>query len=310
MLADQYDIVIAGGGIAGLSAGLAAARRGRRTLVLTGDVLGGHLLSIETIEGYPGFPEGVPGYDLCPMAEEQTTEAGAEIAAGEITGLHAADGAWRVATTDGDRMAGTVILATGTRLRRLGVSGEERLTGKGVSQCASCDAPLLRGKPVVVVGGGDSAMQEALTLAEAASGVTMLVRGDALSGQATFRDRVSGHANIDMRFNTTVEEILGDDVVTGVRLHGPDGEAELEAAGVFVFVGLEPNTGFLQGMLDLAAMGHIPTDADLRTALPGVFAAGTVRAGSAGLATAAAGEGALAAVAADRYLADGVWRDG
>ncbi|HEY6983246.1 NAD(P)/FAD-dependent oxidoreductase, partial [Reyranella sp.] len=143
MAADKdYEIVVAGGGIAGLSAGLATARLGRRTLVLTGDVLGGQLLSIEKVEGYPGFPEGVPGYDLCPMAQEQAVAAGAECVAGEMTALSAKNGGWALATAEGEVTARAVILATGTHLKTLGVPGEERLTGKGVSHCATCDAPL------------------------------------------------------------------------------------------------------------------------------------------------------------------------
>ena len=163
---NDYDVVIAGGGVAGLTAGLTSARAGRKTRVLTGPSLGGQLLSIERIEGYPGFPDGVPGYDLCPIIQEQAAAAGAEFAATEATGLHADEGRWRVTTGEGDVWARAVVIATGTTLKTLGIPGEERLRGKGVSHCASCDGPLLRGRIVGVVGGGDSALQEALTLAQ------------------------------------------------------------------------------------------------------------------------------------------------
>ena len=153
--------MVVGGGTAGFSAARTAARLGRHTMVLTGDVLGGHLLSIEQIDGYPGFPDGVPGFEWCPIAQEQAVAAGAECTADEMTGLDARGDGWVVTTGSGEITARAVILATGTRLKTLGVPGEERLTGKGVSHCASCDAPLLRGKVGVVVGGGDSAMQEA-----------------------------------------------------------------------------------------------------------------------------------------------------
>jgi len=173
-----------------------------------------------------------------------------------------------------------------------------------VSHCASCDAPLLRGKVAAVIGGGDSAMQEALTLAGSEARVVILHRGKALSGQASFRDRATQHEKIELRFESVVEEILGADGVTGVRLKG--GEA-IEAAGVFVYVGLEPNTAFLDGMLKLDRAGRILTDGEMRTALAGLCAAGTVRAGASGRAVASAGDGTAAALAADRYLADGAW---
>jgi thioredoxin reductase (NADPH) len=294
-----FDVLVAGGGIAGLTAGLTAARLGRATLVLTGDVPGGQLLSIEKVEGYPGYPDGIPGYDLCPMAQDQAVAAGAEVAAGELTGLSPLDGGWLIATGEGNVQARAVILATGTHLKELGVPGEARLRGKGVSHCASCDAPLLRNKIVAVVGGGDSAMQEALTLAAAASKVIILHRGTQLSGQATYRHRVSQQSNIEIRFTTIIEEILGADGVTGVRL---EGGAEIEAAGVFVYVGLAPNTAPLNGLLKLDSSGRILTDSEMRTGLPGLYAAGTVRAGAFGRAVAAAGEGTVAALAADRDL--------
>lgn len=300
----EYDIVVAGGGIAGLTAGMQAARLGRKTLILTGGVFGGHLLSIEKIDGYPGFPDGVAGYELVPMTQGQAVEAGAELAMTEITGLEQEGEGWW-ATAGGDAyFARAVIIATGTGLKTLGIPGEEGLRGKGVSHCASCDAPLLRDKPVAVIGGGDSALQEALTLAGAASRVTILHRGDVLSGQTAYREQVRANAKIDIRFNTEIEEIVGDGVVTGVRLQG--GEV-MDVDGVFIYVGLRPETAFLADRLDLSASGHVPADGALRTGLKGILAAGTVREGAPGRAVAVAGDGTLAAITADRYLAEGGW---
>jgi len=306
----EYDVVIAGGGVAGLTAGLTSARAGRKTRVLTGPALGGQLVSIERIDGYPGFPDGVPGYDLGPIIQEQAAAAGAEFVAAEAIGLHADEERWRVTTGEGEAWARAVVIATGTTLKTLGIPGEERLRGKGVSHCASCDAPLLRGRIVGVVGGGDSALQEALTLAQHVSRVIILHRGSAFSAQAAYRERVRENSKINVRFGTIVEEVAGNGGLTGVRTRTvSDGQADdLELAGLFVYVGLAPATAWLDGVLALDASGRIPVDGAMRSALPGLFAAGTVRSGSAGRAAAAAGDGAAAAVGADRYVRDGTWR--
>ncbi len=311
-MATECDVVIAGGGIAGMTAAVTAARLGRKTLVLTGDVPGGQLMSIEKIEGYPGFPEGVPGYDLCPMLQEQAAAAGVEFMMTGMERLDPQDGKWRVTTGEGDIMARAVIVATGSSLKKLDVPGEQRLNGNGVSQCASCDAPLLRDRIVAVVGGGDSATQEALTLAEFASRVIILHRGDALTGQSSYRDRVTAHRKIDIRFNTAVTEILGEAKVTGLRTRtSRDGVVpDLEIAAIFAYVGLLPNTAVLQDRLSLDRAGRIPTDGWMRSELAGVCAAGTVRCQSPCRAVSAAGDGASAAVAVDRYLTDGSWREG
>ena len=308
----EFEVVIAGGGIAGTTAAVTAARLGRKTLVLTGDVPGGQLISIEKIEGYPGFPEGVPGYDLCPMLQEQAAAAGAEFMMTGLELLDPQDGQWRVTTGEGDILARAVIVATGSSLKKLDVPGEERLTGNGVSHCASCDAPLFRDRIVAAVGGGDSAMQEALTLAAFASKVIILHRGDALTGQACYRDRVTAHQKIDIRFNTSVTEILGEAKVTGLRTRqSREGAvADLEVAAVFAYVGLQPNTAVLRDRLSLDWAGRISTDGWMRSELTGVCAAGTVRCQSPYRAVSAAGDGASAAVTVDRYLTDGSWREG
>jgi thioredoxin reductase (NADPH) len=309
-LATQFDVVIAGGGIAGMIAAVTSARLGRKTLVVTGDVPGGQLMSIEKIEGFPGFPDGVPGYELCPMLQEQAAAAGAEFTMSSVQRLHSQDRKWRATTGEGEIVARAIILAMGSSLKKLGVPGEERLKGNGVSDCASCDAPLLRDRIVAVVGGGDSAMQEALTLAEHASKVIILQRGDALTGQASYRDRVTAHPKIDVRFNTAVNEILGDAKVTGLRTQrSSDGTTtDLAVAAVFAYVGLRPSTTVVDDIISLDPAGLIPTDGAMRTALIGVCAAGTVRCQSPYRAASAAGDGASAAVAVDRFLTDGSWR--
>lgn len=305
----EFDVVIAGGGIAGMTAGVTSARLGRSTLILTGDIIGGQLMSIEKIEGFPGFPEGVPGYDLCPMTQDQAVAAGAEFMMSSLERIGSHDAKWRVTTGEGDILARAVILATGSTLKKLDVPGEERLHGRGVSHCASCDAPLLRNRIVAVVGGGDSAMQEALTLAEFASKVILLQGGEALTGQASYRDRVTAHPNIEIRLGTTVNEILGDATVTGLRTRdAPNGGvADLEAAAVFAYVGLQPNTAFLQGWMKLDPAGQIPTDDCMRSDMAGICAAGNIRRQSPHRAVSAAGDGASAAIAIDRYLTDGSW---
>jgi thioredoxin reductase (NADPH) len=226
--------------------------------------------------------------------------------------LDAQDGQWRVTTGEGDILARAVIVATGSSLKKLDVPGEQRLTGNGVSQCASCDAPLFRDRIVAVVGGGDSAMQEALTLAAFAAEVFILHRGDALTGQACYRDRVTAHEKIDIRFDTVVKEILGDAKVTGLRTRrSRDGAvSDLKVAAIFAYIGLQPNAAVLQDCLSLDRAGKIPTDGWMRSELVGVCAAGTVRGQSPCRAVSAAGDGASAAVAVDRYLSDGSWRNG
>jgi thioredoxin reductase (NADPH) len=303
----EYDVVITGGGVAGLTAGLTSARAGRKTRVLTGPALGGQLISIERIDGYPGFPDGVPGYDLCPIIQEQAAGAGAEFSAEDATALHDDGERWRVTTGQGDVRARAVVIATGTTLKTLGIPGEERLRGKGVSHCASCDAPRLRGRIVGVVGGGDSALQEALTLAQHVARVIILHRGTAFSAQAAYVQRVLENPKIEVRFGTIVDEAVGNSALTGVRTRSvADGTTgNLELAGLFVYVGLAPATTWLGDVLALDASGRIPVDGEMRSSEVGLFAAGTVRSKSAGRAASAAGDGATAALSVDRYLKDG-----
>ena len=310
MQRDEYDVVVAGGGVAGLTAGLTAARLGRSTLVLTGGIPGGLLLGIERIDGVPGYPDGVAGYELCPTLQLQAEAAGAEVAGVELDALEPANGGWGVATADGGIRARTVVAATGAAFRPLGVPGEERLRAHGISTCASCDGPLLGGRTAAVIGGGDSALQEALTVAETAARVVILHRGAELGGQASYRRRVTEQPSIEVRCGVVVEEILGAETVEGLRVRdlASDAVDVLEVAAVFPFVGLRPNSGRFEGRVELDERGAVRTDAALQTSAPGVFAAGVVRSGAAGRAAAAAGEGAAAALAADAALTGGASR--
>ena len=300
----SFDIVVVGGGIAALTAGLFGARAGRSILVLEPAVPGGHLVNIARIEDFPGFPDGVSGYELGPNTQLQAMNAGAEFAMSEVTGLVQAGQSWLVKTTEDEYEAGAVIVACGSHARTLGLPGEEQFLGRGISHCASCDAPLFRGQTVGVVGGGDSALQEALTLAEHVGKVLLFHRGDDLTAQDTYVQRVRNERKIDISRQTEVRAILGEDEVTGVVVRdlATDAERTVDLAGLFVYIGLAPNTGFLSDLLTLDEHGRIPTDIWMRTERPGLFAAGDVRRDSASQAITAAGDGATAALAADRYL--------
>lgn len=304
-MAQDYDIIVIGGGIAGLTAGRDAARLGRSTLVLTGNTLGGHLISIETVENWPAQPEGIAGYDLCPIAQEEAGEAGAQFEMVEADALRPDGERWIVSAGGQDYGARAVILATGTQLRKLDVPGEDEFEGRGVSQCASCDAPLLRGKDVVVVGGGDSALQECLALLGPAAKITLITSGDGLTGQAHLQDRVKESPKVVLKPRAEVTEILGTDGVTAVRLS--DG-SEIPCAAVFPFVGMAPNTALVQGVAALDPAGYVEVDAHMRTGAPGLLAVGTVRSGAAFRAAGSAEDGAAAALAASAYVLDGAWR--
>ena len=300
----DYDLIIIGSGLAGLTAGLFTARHGLATLVLESNIPGGHLISIEKIEDFPGFPDGIAGYDLCPTVQSQAADHGAQFQRAEVLSLEAQDRMWSVATEEGRHRAKAVIVATGSSLKDLGVPGEAKLMGRGVSHCASCDGPLYNGQTVGVVGGGDSALQEALTLTNYAERVMVFHREETFSAQAAYRQRALSNSKIFPRYQAVVEEILGEDVVNGVRVRDlTSGEiSHVDLAGLFIYVGLKPNTEFLKNLLRLSETGHVPTDAWMKTERPGLYAAGDIRQDSASQAITSAGDGATAAIAAYRYI--------
>ena len=300
----NYDVIIIGSGLAGLTAGLFSARQGLSTLVFESNIPGGHLISIEKIEDFPGFPDGVSGYEICPNLQRQASDHGAEFQRAEVLRLEAQDNFWSVVTEEEQHRAKAVIVATGSTLKHLGVPGEEKLMGRGVSHCASCDGPLYNGQTVGVVGGGDSALQEALTLANYTEKVLLFHNGEIFSAQQTYAQRVLSNAKITPCFQTAIEEILGDEAVAGVRLRdlGSGETSQVELAGIFVYVGLQPNTAILQKLVKLNDAGHVPTNVSMQTELAGLYAAGDIRQDSARQAITSAGDGATAAIAVYRYI--------
>ena len=308
-MADNYDVLIVGGGVAGMTAGMYAARYGLRTGIVERMMGGASIINIEKIENFPGFPEGISGAELGPAVQEQAMNAGADFIMGE-TAKVAKDGDYRVVYSDaGQLRAKAVIIAAGSTLRQLGIPGEEEFFGRGVSQCATCDGPLYMNQVVAVVGGGDSAADEAVTLTEYAERVLLIHRRDQLRAHQALTDRIGGNRKIEVVWNTVIEEVVGSDTVSGLRLRNvvTNMENAIELSGLFVYVGLEPNSGLVDGLLKTDNAGHIPVNMSMETNVPGVYAVGDLRPNSNSQLVSAAGDGATAAVAAFKYISTKSW---
>jgi len=308
-LADNYDVLIVGGGVAGMTAGMYAANYGLRTGIVERMMGGASIINIEKIENFPGFPEGISGAELGPAVQEQAMNAGADFVMGETERI-TKDGDYRVVKSDsGEIRAKAVIIAAGSTLKQLGVPGEEEFFGRGVSQCATCDGPLYMNQVVAVVGGGDSAVDEALTLTEYAERVLLIHRRDHLDSQKYLTDRLGGNRKIEVVWNTVIEEVLGSDTVSGLRLRNTVTNLEnaLELSGLFVYVGLEPASGFVTGLLKTDKAGHIPVNVSMETDVAGVYAVGDIRQNSSSQLVSVAGDGATAAVAAFKYINSKKW---
>ena len=302
-MAEEYDIVIVGGGPAGLAAGLYAARARRKTVLVEKGVTGGQIALAAAVENYPGVPDA-NGFDLAQQMLQQAVRYGLETASSAVRGLEPREGGHLVRTDDGDYLAKAVILAGGAEYTRLGVPGEDRLTGRGVSYCATCDGAFFRDMEVAVVGGGDAALDEGLFLTRYASRVTVIHRRDALRASAILQQRAFASPKMSFRWNTVVRSIEGEEAVERLRLEdvGRGEASELAVAGVFIFIGQTPNTGYLKGLLNLDKGGHVIVNEWMETNVPGVYAAGDVRNNSARQVVSSAGDGATAAIRADRYL--------
>lgn len=302
----KHELIVIGGGPAGLTAALYAARNGIEPLVFTGHMPGGQIVNTERMENYPGFPDGISGPDLAERMVEHASRFVPNIIQEAARGVDFSVRPFEITTPSGKYTTRAVIIATGSFPRRLGVKGESEYFGRGVSTCATCDGFFYRDRRVVVVGGGNSAIEEGLFLTKFAREVIVIHRRDELRASDILQDRA--FANPAMRFvwDSVVEEIAGEQTVNAVRVRNvKTGEvSQIETDGVFVYVGLVPATKIFQGQLDLDDNGYIVTDRRLRASVPGVFAAGDVQNPSFRQAVIAAGSGAQAAMEADRYLAE------
>ncbi len=305
-MTDAAPLVIVGSGPAGLTAAVYAARANLRPIVIEGLAAGGQLMLTTDVENYPGFPDGILGPELMTKFREQAARFGAEFVTADADRLDVSAppfGAW----VDGREYRGdAMILSTGATARMLGLESERRLLGRGVSTCATCDGFFFRGQPLAVVGGGDSAVEEALFLTKFATEVTVIHRRDQLRASAIMADRAAANPKISFRWNAVVEEVLGNGSVEAVRLRDTktDERSDLEVGAVFVAIGHDPNTALVRDQLDLDEGGYVVTAGDsTRTSVEGVFAAGDVQDHVFRQAVTAAGSGCMAAIEAERWLA-------
>ncbi|MFH1140937.1 MAG: thioredoxin-disulfide reductase [Chloroflexota bacterium] len=301
----NYDVIIIGGGATGLSAALYSARAMQKTLILEKIACGGQILLTDVIENYPGFPDGITGPALAQLYERQAAKFGAEVKYELVEALRTDQTPKVVVTSDGQYTAKAVIIATGGEHNKLGVPGEDTYAGKGVSYCATCDGNFFRNQPVAVVGGGNSAVQEALYLTQMTSKVTVIHRRDQLRASRILQERAFANPKMEFRWNTVVEEVQGNDLMESLLLKDvTTGErSAFKVPGVFVFIGFHPNTDFLRnGTIKLDGGGHVVTNLRMETNVPGIFAAGDVRAYSDRQLGTAVGDGITAALSAYHYI--------
>jgi len=300
-----YDVIIIGGGPAGLTAGLYTSRARLKSLLIEKGFSGGQVMTIEWIENYPGFDEGISGVELSQRMERQAKKFGLEIIQGSVVEILPREEMKKIVLEGGETYkAKAIILATGANPRSLKVEGEEKYRGRGVSYCATCDGAFFKGKKIAVVGGGNSAVQEAIFLTKFAEIVYVVHRRDQLRATKILQERASANPKIQFIWDSLVEKIDGKETVNSLSLKNvKTGEAStLDVDGVFIYVGYNPNTEFLKGLLRLDEHNYILTDEELSTSVPGIFAAGDVRAKPLKQITTAVGDGATAAVSAEKYI--------
>jgi len=302
----MHDVIIIGSGSAGYTAAIYACRAGRETLILAGSIPGGQLMITSDVENFPGFPEGVLGPELMEKLRRQAEKFGPEIIYDDVSFVDFSSRPFKVVAGGRSYEGKSVIIATGANAKWLGLPSETKFRGRGVSSCATCDGFFFKGKDVVTIGGGDTAMEEATFLANITNSVTIVHRRDALRASKIMQERATGNPKIHFVWDSTVKEITGDEKVTGVQLHNLKSgkDSHVNAEGVFVAIGYEPNTGFLKGKVELDSQGYVVTRKDTETSVPGVFAAGDVRDHKYRQAVTAAADGCMAAIDADRFLAE------
>ncbi len=301
-----YDVIIVGGGPAGMSSAIYTSRARLKTLLIEKAGCGGQIAITDHLENYPGFEEGINGFELAVKMEKQARTFGSEIVYGEVSFIETEDVIKKIVLTDNKEFfTKTVIVASGANFKKLGVKGEKEFIGKGVSFCATCDGPFFRGKEIAVVGGGDSALQEAIYLTKFVSKVNLIHRRDQFRAAKILQEKVFSEPKINIIFDSVVEEILGESVVETVKLKNVKNNisSQLAVNGIFVFVGWLPNTGFLkQTEIKLNENGYIITDDNMNTSVKGIFACGDVRQKLLRQVVTATGDGATAAIAAQHYI--------
>ena len=299
-----YDMIVLGGGPGGYTAALYAARAGLDVLVLERLSPGGQMALTSEIDNYPGFPQGVDGFELGMKFQEQAERFGAVTEYAEVRSLDLKAEPKLVKTSEGDYFAKTLVIATGAGPRKLGLSNEERLTGRGVHYCGHCDGMFYRGKTVALVGGGNSAVAEALFLARMAEKVILIHRRDTLRATKLYHEALRKLPNLEIRYESAVTELLGQDRLSGIRVRDlkSGSEEALDVAALFVSIGRTPNTKLVEGQLELEN-GYIPADESTKTAIPGVYAVGDLRTKALRQIITAAADGANAAHAAEEFLA-------
>jgi thioredoxin reductase (NADPH) len=301
---NKYDVVIIGGGPAGLTAGIYTSRDKLHTLIIDKGIIGGNINNAESIDNYPGFPEGVNGPELAELMHRQAEKYGLKSITAEVTAIDIEGENRIIKTTGGDFMAKAVIIAGGSDKVKMGIPGEKEFTGRGVSYCTTCDGPFFRNKKVVVIGGGNSAIYEAMHLTKFASSISLIHRRDKLRATAILQDKALAEAKIEFILNTIVKSIEGKDFVQKLLLENvkTGKQSTLETDGVFVSIGLKPNTDYLKDLLPLDKQGHIITDEHMSTKIAGIFATGDIRSGSIRQVTTAVGDGTVAALSAKKFI--------
>jgi len=301
---NKQEVIIIGGGPAGLTAALYTSRSGINTLLIERGIFGGQIVNASQIDNYPGFPEGVSGFDLASLMEQQATKYGLETTTAEVTAIRPESTHYIIITPEGNFEAKAVIIAAGSEYRKLGVSGEEKLTGRGVSYCATCDGFLFRDMDIAVIGGGDTAITDALELSQHANKVYVIHRRDQLRAGHVLQQQALTHPKLKPVWDTVVDEIIGESKVNSLKLRNvkTDEATSLPVAGVFVAIGIEPRSQCFSSLVELNETGHIKTDELMATSAPGVFAAGDIRKNSPRQVSSAVGDGATAALSAFKYL--------
>jgi len=304
---EVYDVLIIGGGGAGLTAALYTSRAKLSTILLEKLTPGGQIALTYLVENYPGFPEGINGPEISQRMEEQAKRYGTRVEYEEVSGIEKKNGLFLISTAGAQAFQSrTVIVASGASYRNLNIPGEKELTGKGVSYCATCDGAFFKEKEIIVVGGGDSAMQEGIFLTRFVTKLTVVHRRDRLRANPLLQERARQNPKIKFAWDTVVTEILGPKKVEAVKLQNLKTKQarEFKTDGVFIFVGHDPNTAFLKGLIELDEKRYVKAGENLQTKVPGLFVAGEVRAGAVKQLVACCGEGCEAALAAQAYLED------